>query len=66
MDAFKEALKKEQGAAYKSKIWKIGRFREDVLACGRLVGTSHDRYFAVDDMKVIRTYLVPDKPSRKR
>ncbi|QDE39790.1 hypothetical protein FIV34_11520 [Luteibacter pinisoli] len=65
MDDFKAKLKERQGGAYKFDMSKIVQYRQDVDACGRLVGPANDRFFALDDMVILKSYLLPEKSSRK-
>lgn len=54
-----EKLRAVEGAKYRPDMSKIRYYRQDVLICGRLVGTIGERRFAVDDMRVEDSYLLP-------
>jgi hypothetical protein len=56
-----EKLQAMEGAKYKKDMSKIRYYRQEVMVCGRLVKSMGDYRFAVDDMHVERSYLLPWK-----
>jgi hypothetical protein len=61
-----DKLRTAEGAKYKRDISKIKYYRQDVVACGRLVKEQGELRFALDDMHIERSYLLPWKKSRSR
>lgn len=61
-----EKLRAVEGARYKPDMSKIRYYRQDVLICGRLVRTMGEFRFAVDDMRVEDSYLLPLKSEKRR
>ena len=63
-DVFRDLFKKlhaREGEKYKPDMTKIQYYRQDVLVCGRLVGSMGNLRFAVDDMRIAKSYLLPWK-----
>jgi hypothetical protein len=56
---FFEKLREMEGRAYRPDMTKIIYYRQDVLVCGRLVKSDKEYYFAIDDMVIEKTYLLP-------
>lgn len=52
-------LKEREGNRFKPDMSKIGYYRQDVIACGRLVEEAGEYRFALDDMRVEKSYLLP-------
>ncbi|MFC4762965.1 hypothetical protein [Dyella koreensis] len=50
-----------EGAKYKADISKVRYYRQNVMVCGRLVRSMGELRFAVDDMHVEDSYLLPWK-----
>jgi hypothetical protein len=48
-----------EGAKYEKDMSKIRYYRQDVLACGRLIKEQGELRFALDDMHIERSYLLP-------
>jgi hypothetical protein len=43
---------------------KIRYYRQDVLACGRLIKEQGELRFALDDMRIERSYVLPWKSEK--
>jgi hypothetical protein len=54
-----EKLRVVEGAKYKQDISKIKYYRQNVMVCGRLVKSMGALRFAVDDISVESSYLLP-------
>jgi hypothetical protein len=61
IDDFFDKVKERDGEHYKKDLTKIGYYRQDVIACGRLVQYADSYRFALDDMQMKRSYLLPWK-----
>ena len=61
-----EKLRAAEGMKYKPDMSKIRYYRQDVVVCGRLVRSAGDLRFAVDDMRVEDSYLLPLKGRKDR
>jgi hypothetical protein len=59
-----EKLRAMEGAKYKKDMSKIQYYRQDVLACGRLIKEQGELRFALDDMHIERSYLLPWRSKR--
>jgi hypothetical protein len=59
-----DKLRATEGAKYKRNMSRIRYYRQDVMACGRLVKEQGELRFALDDMHIERSYLLPWKKSR--
>lgn len=66
VDDLFEKLRAREGAEYKPDMTKIRYYRQDVMACGRLVISMGELRFAVDDMRIEKSYLLPWKNERKK
>jgi hypothetical protein len=63
-DLFKK-LRAVEGSSFKPDMRKIRYYRQDVMVCGRLVRSMGELRFAVDDMHIEKSYLLPWKNRRK-
>jgi hypothetical protein len=61
VDDLFEKLRAVEGSRYKPDMSKIRYYRQDVVICGRLVRSMGELRFAVDDMHIEDSYLVPFK-----
>jgi hypothetical protein len=61
IDDLFEKLRAVEGSRYKPDISKIRYYRQDVVICGRLVRSMGELRFAVDDMRIEDSYLLPLK-----
>lgn len=61
MDDLFEKLRAVEGSKYKPDMSKIRYYRQDVIICGRLVRSMGELRFAVDDMHIEDSYLLPLK-----
>lgn len=61
-----EKLRAMEGAKYKKDMSKIRYYRQDVMVCGRLVKEQGELRFAVDDMRIERSYLLPWKKPKSK
>lgn len=59
-----EKLRAMEGTAYKRDMSKIRYYRQDVLACGRLIKEQGELRFALDDMRIERSYVLPWKSEK--
>lgn len=66
VDDLFEKLRAREGAEYKPDKTKIRYYRQDVMVCGRLVRSMGELRFAVDDMRIEKSYLLPWKNERKK
>lgn len=66
VDDLFEKLRTAEGMKYKPDISKIRYYRQDVVVCGRLVRSAGELRFAVDDMRVEDSYLLPLKGGKHR
>ncbi|WP_136259702.1 hypothetical protein [Rhodanobacter lindaniclasticus] len=56
-----EKIRAMEGASYKRDMSKIRYYRQDVLACGRLTKEQGEIRFALDDIRIERSYMLPWK-----
>jgi hypothetical protein len=61
VDDLFEKLRMAEGTKYKRDMSKIRYYRQNVMVCGRLVKSMGELRFAVDDMHVESSYLLPWK-----
>lgn len=61
-----EKLRATEGAKYKKDMSKIRYYRQDVMVCGRLVKEQGELRFAVDDMHIEQSYLLPWKKPKSK
>jgi len=54
-------LRRQEGAGYKPDKTKMRYYRQDVVACGRVVESLGEIRFSVDEMRIERSYLLPWK-----
>jgi len=59
VDDLFEKLRMREGANYKPDMTKIRYYRQDVVACGRIIESMGEIRFSVDDMRIERSYLLP-------
>lgn len=64
VDDLNEKLRATEGARYKPDMSKIRYYRQNVVVCGRLVRSAGEWRFAVDDMHVEDSYLLPLKSEK--
>lgn len=61
VDDLFDKLRTTEGKKYKPDISKIRYYRQNVTICGRLVKSMGQLRFAVDDMRIENSYLLPEK-----
>lgn len=59
VDDLFDKLRAREGTRYKPDMTKIRYYRQDVLVCGRVVRSMGKIRFAVDDMRIEKSYLLP-------
>lgn len=57
-----EKLRAVEGARYQKDMRKTRYYRQDVMACGRLVKEQDELRFALDGLHIERSYLLPWRP----
>jgi len=61
-----DKLRAIEGPDFKKDFYKSAYYRRDVMACGRLIGSPGNFFFALDEMHTEDSYLLPWKTTKKK